>query len=124
MHRTGHPAVRLPRTRLSGPGLSNTHETEHPMARKHSNRLPKLGRHSSGQARVTLNGKVYYCGPWGSLDAQKRYAELIEKWEANGRQPLDPVATAPQVRRVRDVLDEFMAWLDATGRYQKHGKAT
>ena len=29
-------------------------------------RIPKLGRHSSGQARVTLNGKVHYCGVRGT----------------------------------------------------------
>ena len=31
--------------------------------------IPKLGRHSSGQARVTLNGKVHYCGRWGTAEA-------------------------------------------------------
>ena len=40
-------------------------------------RAPKLGKHSSGQARVTFDGKVYYCGRWGSVEAQQRYAELL-----------------------------------------------
>ena len=41
-------------------------------------KLPKMGRHSSGQARVTLNGKVHYLGAFASPEA--RYAELIQQW--------------------------------------------
>ena len=32
-----------------------------------NHRLPKIGRHSSGQARVTLGGVVHYLGRYGSL---------------------------------------------------------
>ena len=53
------------------------------MARKNSNRrLPKLGRHSRGQARVTLGVRVHYCGAWGTVDAQQCYTELLAKWDA------------------------------------------
>lgn len=67
-----------------------------PMAHHHTpsrrRRVPKLCRHSSGQARVTIDGKVYYCGRWGSVAAQQRYAELLRQWEqADGR----PLYTAP-----------------------------
>jgi len=41
-------------------------------------RLPKMGRHSSGQARVTLNGKAHYLGAFGRPEAHQRYAELIQ----------------------------------------------
>lgn len=94
------------------------------MARNSKGRLPKLGRHSSGQARVTLNGRVHYCGAWGSVDAQRRYVELVERWEANGRRPLDEPLTVVQVRRVRDLLDDYMAYLDAAQRYHRDGKPT
>ena len=47
-------------------------------------RLPKIGRHSSGQARVTLGGVVHYLGRYGSLEAQRRYVELIEQWQRDG----------------------------------------
>lgn len=95
------------------------------MATKTSNRrIPKLGRHSSGQARVTLNGKPFYVGLWGTLDAQKNYADLLAKWEANNRQPLTPTPTCVQTRKVRDLLDDYSTWLDSTRRYQKEGKPT
>ena len=51
-------------------------------------RIPKLGRHSSGQARVILGGKTYYCGRWGSPEAHARYAELVRAWQQNGEQLL------------------------------------
>jgi hypothetical protein len=80
------------------------------MARKSTIvRLPKIGRHSSGQARITLNGKVHYLGPWGSIEAQRAYTELLTRWEANGRQPLDQPATVLQVRRIRDLFADYLA---------------
>ncbi len=42
-------------------------------------RLPKIGSHSSDQARVTLGSVVHYLGRYGSLEAQRRYLELIEQ---------------------------------------------
>ena len=46
-----------------------------------NHRLPKIGRRSSGQARITLGGVVHYLGRYGSLEAQRRYVELIEQWQ-------------------------------------------
>lgn len=48
---------------------------------RHSNpgkarRIPRLGSHSTGQARATIAGETYYCGRWGSVEA---YAELPSK---------------------------------------------
>jgi len=37
---------------------------------------PKMGRHSSGQARVTLGGKVLHLGLRGSAEAHENYARL------------------------------------------------
>lgn len=88
-------------------------------------RIPKLGKHSSGQARVTIDGKVYYCGRWGSVEAQHRYAELLRQWkEADGR----PLQTAPDATqatlRVDDLFAAFLDYVDQTGRYRKDGKPT
>ena len=49
---------RRPRRRLSPAPVTRA-------PRNH--RLPKIGRHSSGQARVTLGGVVHYLGRYGSL---------------------------------------------------------
>ena len=63
----------------------------HPMSKRahepEARRIPKLGRHSSGQARVTLDGKVHYCGRWGTIESHARYAELIRAWQERGEQP-------------------------------------
>lgn len=87
-------------------------------------RLPKLGRHSTGQGRVILNGQAFYVGPYGTAETQARYSELLTRWEAGGRQPLVPVPSVVQVVTVRAMLDRYVAWLDATKRYAKDGKPT
>lgn len=47
-------------------------------------RIPKCRPHSSGQARVTINGKTTYLGPYGTPKAERRYQSLIAEWMANG----------------------------------------
>ena len=64
--------------------------------------IPKLGRHSSGQARVTLNGKVHYCGRWGTAEA----SGSSRRWGSGGLhrslERLHPSpASARRRRRVR-----------------------
>src|SRR5436190_2501580 len=81
MRLTGQTAVRPPDPDCQA-GTVKRHGT---MATKQGTALPKIGRHSSGQARVTIGGKVYYLGPYGSLEAQQAYTRLVERWEANGR---------------------------------------
>src|SRR5258708_34508537 len=47
-----------------------------------SPRVPKYRRHSSGQARVTLNGKDYLLGLYNSAQSQEAYRRLIAEWLA------------------------------------------
>jgi hypothetical protein len=35
---------------------------------------------ASGQARVRINGKDHYLGPYGSKESKEVYADLIEDW--------------------------------------------
>ena len=46
-------------------------------------RCPSYRRHSSGQARVTIRGRDYLLGPYGSPESQERYARLIAEYSAN-----------------------------------------
>ncbi len=88
-------------------------------------RIPKLGRHSSGQARVTLNGKVHYCGPWGTAAAHARYVELIEEWQARGERPAVRAPNPVQATlTLGALLGQFLDYVDSTGRYRKAGKPT
>lgn len=51
-----------------------------------SPRVPQPVHHRAmGQARVRLNGRDFYLGPWGSEGAEARYERLIGEWLANGR---------------------------------------
>ncbi|MBA3313343.1 MAG: site-specific integrase [Planctomycetaceae bacterium] len=46
-----------------------------------SARLPKLSLHkATGKARVVIDGRHHYLGPFGSDEAKAAYAKLIDKW--------------------------------------------
>lgn len=53
---------------------------------------PKIGEHSTGQARVTLNGRVHYLGKHGTPESMQRYTALIGEWERRGRAPIQAAA--------------------------------
>ncbi len=46
-----------------------------------------MRKHCSGQARVTLNGKDYLLGVFGTREAKQRYHRILAEWEASGRSP-------------------------------------
>ncbi|MCY2953900.1 MAG: hypothetical protein NTU53_18305 [Planctomycetota bacterium] len=47
---------------------------------------PKYQKHrASGQAVVTLDGRDFYLGPFGSKASKVEYDRLIGQWLANGR---------------------------------------
>lgn len=49
-------------------------------------KLPSYRLHkASGQAKVTLAGKDFYLGPFGSSESKQRYATLIAEFEASNR---------------------------------------
>lgn len=50
---------------------------------------------STGQARVRINGRDMYLGPYGSEESRIRYGELIAKHAAG--LPIDPVAGSHDV---------------------------
>lgn len=47
-----------------------------------STRIPKYRRHSSGQARVTLDGKDHLLGAYNSAVSKEAYRRLIAEWVA------------------------------------------
>lgn len=94
--------------------------------RASSSRVPRMSRHSSGQARVRLSGKTHYLGVWGSPASHAEYARLTTAWLANNRQPLTarPMHAVEATSTIADIRAKYEAWLDAAGRYRKHGKET
>ena len=54
------------------------------MARKSRINPPKYTLHrSSGQARVRIDGKDHYLGPYGSAESHEKYHRLIAEWSAS-----------------------------------------
>ena len=61
-------------------------------------KTPKLRLHkASGRARLRLNGREFYTGPWDferkrpTPEAQREADRLISLWLSNGRKlPIDP----------------------------------
>jgi hypothetical protein len=45
-------------------------------------RLPSCGKHSSGIARVTIAGKDYLFGPYGTPESKKKYQRLVAEYLA------------------------------------------
>ena len=45
--------------------------------------IPSYRRHSSGQARVTLDGQDHLLGPYNSPQSQEAYRRLIREWLEN-----------------------------------------
>lgn len=83
--------------------------------------LPKYQRHrASGQAVVTLYGRDFYLGPYGTKGSRAEYDRLVGEWIAAGR---------PSRRPAKDsditVVELTVAYLRfAEGYYQKNGTPT
>jgi hypothetical protein len=60
------------------------------MPRTTAGTVPKLQHHkATGQARVTIAGRDYYCGRWGSKAAIAKYHRLLgEFFNSNGAPPV------------------------------------
>ena len=48
---------------------------------------PKYRKHSSGNARVTINGRDYLLGPWQSKTSIREYDRIIAEYLTSGRSP-------------------------------------
>ncbi len=50
-------------------------------------RMPSYRKHSSGQARVTLNGRDFLLGPYDSPESHVAYRKIIGEWLASSKSP-------------------------------------
>ena len=55
------------------------------MPKLSSNRLPKYRRHPNGQAIVSLSGRLFTLGKYGTPASREKYHRLLREWDANGR---------------------------------------
>jgi len=84
--------------------------------------IPKLTRHkATGQARVTIDGKDFYLGTFGTPKAEARYHRLIAAWIAAGKN----VPAAEDGHPLQTIAEVAAAFLqDAHARYHKRDKKT
>lgn len=69
------------------------------MGRRKRGEEPQMRFHAhSGQARVRINGKVIYLGPWDSPEAKQHYHRIVAEWHATGEAS---TATSPMPRARR-----------------------
>lgn len=83
-------------------------------------RIPSYRKHSSGQARVTIGGRDYLLGEFGSAESRREYEQLIAQWMLQGRQAAKPIDS-----RGISIAELCEAYLThAAGYYTKDGEPT
>ncbi|MDB4680157.1 MAG: hypothetical protein P8M30_00510 [Planctomycetaceae bacterium] len=71
-----------------------------------SKRFPKYSLHkASGQARVCIDGRDQYLGPYESPESRTRYRELIDKWQLRQSSPSQFRMTVGQMIILADCHD-------------------
>lgn len=71
-------------------------------------KLPSYRRHSSGNARVTINGRDFYLGPHGSKESKQRYRTLMAEWLASGES--DSFGVASQQLTMAQLMADYLAF--------------
>jgi integrase len=71
---------------------------------------------------VTLGGRDFYLGPYGSPQSRAEYDRLVAEWLANGRRVLSPPGATDTDLTVNELALAFLRW--AEGYFRKGGKVT
>ena len=71
-------------------------------------KLPSYRRHSSGNARVTINGKDFYLGPYNSAASKRRYKAILAEWLAAGEG--ESFGVAPQQLSMSQLMVDYLAY--------------
>ncbi|MGF1633426.1 MAG: hypothetical protein ACFCVE_06200, partial [Phycisphaerae bacterium] len=79
-------------------------------------RVPKLGLHkATGQARVRFCGRDYFCGRWGTPEAERKYRQLVAEYVAANGATLPGAAPSddPYPATVNEVVLGYVRHADA-----------
>ena len=89
-----------------------------------SARTPQYRLHKpTGQAVVTLSGKDFYLGRFGSATSKGyEYDRIVGEWLANGRRLPAAPDGGPADLSVNELLLAYIRW--ANGYYRKNGEPT
>jgi hypothetical protein len=86
-------------------------------------RTPSYRLHKpTGQAVVTLDGRDFYLGRFGSPESQAEYDRIIVEWISNGRRLPAPVSGPGSDLTVNELLLAYLGFADSY--YVKHGRPT
>ena len=84
--------------------------------------VPSYRKHrSSGQAIVTLGGRDFYLGPYGTKVSRNEYDRLVGEWLQQGRQLADDKSDLVSLC-VNQLIVAYLHF--AQGYYRKHGRLT
>jgi integrase len=92
--------------------------------RSMSARTPQYRLHKpTNQAVVTLSGKDFYLGRFGSATSRAEYDRIVAEWLTNGRRlPAAPDGGGPADLSVNELLLAYIGWADEY--YRKNGEPT
>jgi integrase len=86
-------------------------------------RTPSYRRHKpTGQAVVTLSGRDFYLGRYGSRESRAEYDRLVTEWLSNGRGLPRPASADGSDITINEMLLAFDTWAEAY--YRKGGVIT
>src|SRR3954464_312041 len=88
-----------------------------------SPRPPRYRLHKpSGQAVVTLTGRDFYLGRYGTDESRTEYRRLTAEWLANQKAPLSPKGFGAADLTFNEFILSYLRYAD--GYYRKNGKTT
>ena len=85
-------------------------------------RIPSYRKHSSGQARVTLDGKDHLLGPYGGRESKELYRRLVREWLENRDKPKQESAPDAEPLSMAELILAY--WKHARAYYRlskRHG---
>jgi integrase len=86
-------------------------------------RTPSYRLHKpTGQAVVTLDGRDFYLGRFGSSESRAEYDRIIVEWISNGRRLPAPASGVGSDLTVNELLLAYLGFADSY--YVKHGRPT
>jgi integrase len=89
----------------------------------HALRTPSYRLHKpTNQAVVTLDGRDFYLGRFGTPESRGEYDRLIVEWISNGRRLPVPSSGVGSDLTVNELLVDYLAFADSY--YVKHGRPT
>ncbi len=83
-------------------------------------RIPNYRKHCTGQARVTISGKTYYLGKFGTPESRQRYKDLIHQWlTKTGRFMRAGSVTPPSTSRRLTINEVALGYIKHSEEYYR-----